>query len=277
MSYPINYPTPQGANVQIFRANTTPSSRNYSTTWVKPQGASMVWFTLIGPGGRGATTDTNASGSAASGGGGGSGAVTNCMMPAFLIPDTLVIEVYAGGNSLTYDTEIYYQNKTGNAYSLLLAEKGDAAPTVNTTTSAIVGAGGAGGAASVSNYFSAAGFFQSVAGQDGAAGTTNQTTSTTTFLQGGSGGNSSADQVVSQYGYGRAAYNVQAQPGYGVISPIFASVASTRANNAFDTSNSSRANRNGFGSGGGGSFTTAVNDLRWGTPGGDGLCVIITW
>jgi hypothetical protein len=237
----------------------------------------MVWFTLIGPGGRGATTDTDGSGSTASGGGGGSGAVTNCMMPAFLVPDTLVIEVYGGGNSLTYDTEIYYQNKTGNAYSLLLAEKGSPAPTVSTTTSAIIGAGGAGGAESNSNEFSAAGFFQSVAGQDGAAGTTTQTTSTTTFLQGGSGGNVAADQVVSQYGYGRAAYNVENQPGYGLISPILVSVASTRANNAFDVTGDSLAIQNGFGSGGGGSFTTAVNDLRYGTYGGDGLCVIVTW
>jgi hypothetical protein len=277
MSYPINYPTPQGANVQIFTPNTNTSSREFSNTWVKPQGASMVWFTLIGPGGRGGTTSTDANGSSATGGGGGSGAVTNCMMPAFLIPDTLVIEVYASLSALTYATEIYYQNKTGGAYSLLLAENGDSAPSVNTTTTAIVGAGGAGGAASASNEFSAAGFFQSVAGQDGTAGNISQTTSTTTFLQGGVGGASSADQVVSQYGYGRAAYNVQAQPGYGVLSPIFVSVASTRANNAFAGSADSLANRNGFGSGGGGSFTTAVNDQRWGTPGGDGLVVIITW
>jgi hypothetical protein len=41
MSYPINYPTPQNANVQVL----------YKTDdWVKPQGASFVWFTLIGAG-----------------------------------------------------------------------------------------------------------------------------------------------------------------------------------------------------------------------------------
>lgn len=235
----------------------------------------MVWFTLIGAGGRGATTDTNGSGSTASGGGGGSGAVTNCMMPAFLVPDTLVVRVCPGSTSNT--TEVFYQNKTGAAYSLLEADNGSPAPTVSTTTAAIVGAGGAGGVASVSNEFSAAGFFQSVAGQDGAAGTTTQTTSTTTFLQGGSGGSVAADQVVSQYGYGRAAYDVENQPGYGLISPILVSVASTRANNAFDVTGGSLAVRNGFGSGGGGSFTTAVNDLRYGTYGGDGLVVIVTW
>ena len=274
MSYPINYPTPQGANVQIFRASAR-STNNFTATWVKPQGASMVWFTLIGPGGRGATTSTDGSGSTASGGGGGSGAVTNCMMPAFLVPDTLAVRVCPG--SSVDQTEVFYQNKSTNAYSLLIADNGTTAPSVNTTTAAIIGAGGAGGTASNSNEFSAAGFFQSVAGQDGAAGTTTQTTSTTTFLQGGSGGSVAADQVVSQYGYGRAAYDVQNQPGYGLISPILVSVASTRANNAFDVTGDSLAVRNGFGSGGGGSFTTAVNDQRFGTYGGDGLCVIVTW
>jgi len=273
MSYPINYPTPQGANVQIFRPNS--ASNRFSATWVKPQGASMVWFTLIGSGGRGGNTDTDSSGSTASGGGGGSGAVTNCMVPAFLVPDTLVVKVSPG--SVSDDTEIFYQNKTGTAYQLLVAQNGAAAPTVSTTTAAIVGAGGAGGAASNSNEFSAAGFYQCVAGQDGSAGNVNQTTSNTTFLQGGVGGIGSADQVVSQYGYGRAAYDVGNQPGYGLIGPILVSVASTRAGNAFDLTGDSLAIRNGFGCGGGGSTTTAVNDTRWGTYGGDGLVVIVTW
>ena len=74
MSYPINYPTPQGANVQIFSEGGTTSD------WVKPQGVSFVWFTLIGAGGAGANTANT---------GGGSGAVTNFMCPAFLIPDML--------------------------------------------------------------------------------------------------------------------------------------------------------------------------------------------
>ncbi|NDC43043.1 MAG: hypothetical protein EBZ77_16090 [Chitinophagia bacterium] len=77
MSYPINYPTPQGANVQIFQASGLASLSTGGTTfaWTKPQGASFVWFTLIGAGGCG-----NGSTQA-----GGSGAVTNFMCPAFLI------------------------------------------------------------------------------------------------------------------------------------------------------------------------------------------------
>jgi hypothetical protein len=197
------------------------------------------------------------------------------MVPAFLVPDTLVVRVSPG--SVSNDTEIFYQNKIGGGYQLLVASNGQNAPAVNTTTAAIIGAGGAGAGAYAANEFSAAGFFQSVAGQDGSAGTTSQTTSNTTFLQGGVGGNTAADQVVSQYGYGRAAYDVENQPGYGLIGPILVSVASTRANNAFDITENSLAIRNGFGCGGGGSFTTAVNDQRFGTYGGDGLVVIVTW
>jgi hypothetical protein len=54
MSYPINYPTPQGANIQIFQApriRTALANQLNNTSWVKPQGASFVFFSLIGAGG----------------------------------------------------------------------------------------------------------------------------------------------------------------------------------------------------------------------------------
>jgi len=67
MSYPINYPTPQGANVQIFQCRVRGAAATaWTHEWVKPQGASMVWFTLIGGGGGGAT-------GAGTGGTGGNG------------------------------------------------------------------------------------------------------------------------------------------------------------------------------------------------------------
>jgi hypothetical protein len=91
MSYPINYPTPQGANIQIFESGGTTSD------WVKPQGASFVWFTLIGGGGSGSGTQ-----------GGGSGAITNCMVPAFLIPDVLQINVSSGQS---VDTTLFISKK----------------------------------------------------------------------------------------------------------------------------------------------------------------------
>ena len=59
MSYPINYPTPQGANIQIFKDGGTTSD------WVKPQGASFIFVTLIGAGGGGGNGDASLGGGAA--------------------------------------------------------------------------------------------------------------------------------------------------------------------------------------------------------------------
>ena len=164
MSYPINYPTPQGANVQIFKEGGSTSD------WVKPQGASFVWFTLIGAGSRG-TLATN---------GGGSGAVTNFMGPAFLIPDVLNIKV---GRSGITSTNVIYQQKDGTGYTLLTANTGST--------------GGAGGSAMAANYFTAMGFFQSIAGQAGTGG--NVSASTTTFLSGGGG--AAGATITANYGY----------------------------------------------------------------------------
>jgi hypothetical protein len=186
MSYPINYPTPQGANIQIFQGGGRDG--NYTTRdWVKPQKASFVWFTLIG------------GGAAGDGGinGGGSGAVTNFMGPAFLIPDMLTIFVGTGGNTAGTAngtaSSVKYIQKTGSGYDLLVANGGNS--------------GGAGGNATGSNNFSAMGFFQSVTGQAGINGT--QSASATTFLSGGA----SSGAVGANYGYSSAR-------GLSQISPI---------------------------------------------------------
>jgi len=166
MSYPINYPTPQGANIQIFKEGGS------SSDWVKPQGASFVWFTLIGAGG---------SGDGATGG--GSGAVTNFMGPAFLMPDALQINVGKGQLlSAGTATTVVYQQKDGNGYILLNANPGEA--------------NGGAAAASPSNNFSCMGFYQSIAGQAGGAGTI--TASSTTFL---GGGGQTSQTITGNYGY----------------------------------------------------------------------------
>ena len=164
MSYPINYPTPQGANVQIFNAPTN-SASNSLASWTKPQGASFVWFTLIGNGGLGNGTT-----------GGGSGAVTNFMCPAFLIPDSLSIKV---GTTNSNDTVILYRQKNTTGYTLLQAN-------------GTIGISGAG--ANTANAFAAMGFYQSIAGQNGSS--TSITASATTFLSGGG-----ASTITANYGY----------------------------------------------------------------------------
>jgi hypothetical protein len=180
MSYPINYPTPQGANVQIFQAPVRPVTTAWTAEWVKPQGASFVFFTLIGAGG-----GTDNSGTMNDGG--GSGAVTNFMCPAFLIPDILQVRVGQGasaGNTGT-DTEILYQQKAGTSYLLLEAGGGNHG-----------GIADNGGNAMSANYFTAMGFLNTVRGQAGTGGSS--IPSATTFL---SGGVVTSSTVTANYGY----------------------------------------------------------------------------
>lgn len=248
MSYPINYPTPQGANVQIFQAprlySSSPTNHQTNASWIKPQGASFVWFTLIGGGGGGAGfngVDT--------GGGGGSGAVTNFMCPAFLIPDQLTVMVGTGGaggasnaNGLVgRESSIYYDVKAKESYLLLYANNGSGGVTGNS--------GGGGGGAMNPSPFTAMGFLKSYAGDAG------NNTSNATFLQGGGVGS-------TYYGYN----NNTGGPGFFQMQPIIVGAGGYGAG----TSNS-RVGGTGCGGGGGDNGNTT------GGKGGDGLVVIITW
>jgi len=224
MSYPIKYPTPQGANIQIFNSSQSAGTQS----WIKPQGASFVWFTLIGAGGAGDGATL----------GGSSGAVTNCLVPAFLIPDELKITVGRGGFSNGVSagtiTSVVYQQKNGTGYTLLSANGGTN--------------DGSATAAMTSNYFSAMGIFQSVAGEPGVVGAA--APSATTFLSGGGFG--SNGPVVANYGYGASVTS----NGYFQMQPIIVSVAGALASGI-----------SGIGSGG---------DLNDG-DGGNGMVVIISW
>jgi hypothetical protein len=251
MSYPINYPTPQGANVQIF--NFCYRSDYPLQVWTKPQGASMVWITLIAGGGGGGGTD-----GVTTYYGGGSSAVTNLMIPAFLIPDKLEITVGGGGDGGSAFG--VGGNNGDNTYLfcagqiVMQATKGNGG---GTTTAA-------GGTASGASAFTAAGFFQSVAGQAGVTST--NSASATTFL---SGGGSQGSQTAN-YGYSNGAGD--GGTGYFQMSPIIIGVG---GNTAAGGANFSFA-RGGLGCGGGGVSNSSGNPLP-GSAGGNGLAVIITW
>ena len=263
MSYPINYPTPQGANVQIFRGgNTSSSSGIFTRDWVKPQGASFVWFTLIGAGGGGGSGYIGAG--LGYGGGGASGNVTNFMCPAFLLPDVLQVNVGKGGLGGVYpgfstpgvnglngeSTQIIYQQKNNTGYQLLIASAGaGGGGSIDDTT---FGSGGSGQAADVGGPMTAAGFYSATSGMQGAYGSTSVTTDAVHFLLGGSG--LSAGGVISGY-YG---YSAADNIGYGQIQPIMQSITGGK--------------KSPFGAGGCGGQSN-VN----GNAGGDGLVIIVTW
>jgi hypothetical protein len=191
MSYPINYPTPQNANVQIFHSNSGSSSGDRQTaTWIKPQGASFVWFTLIGPGGSGDGAGTS----------GGSGGVTNFMCPAFLIPDSL--QVLAANPDSGSDTKIFYITTNASTPTVIL--RGG------------ISGGTSGGSAMSANFFTAMGFFQSVAGESGSTG--GVSASSTIFL---SSGATVGNTVTANYGYTNTTNN---RRGYFMLQPIIVGV-----------------------------------------------------
>jgi hypothetical protein len=166
MSYPINYPTPQNANVQIFYRGD-----NNTADWVKPQGASFVWFTLIGAGSGGDGTW-----------GGNSGNVLNFMCPAFLIPDVLTISVGKGSTSTGTSTKVLYSGPSSVGYTLLESYGGNTSGNNNTANAA--------------NFFTAMGFYQSTTGEVGISSGSVAASSTTFLSVGGPSGG-----LTSNYGY----------------------------------------------------------------------------
>ena len=258
MSYPINYPTPQGANVQIF--NCVSKDANRYQSWVKPQGASMVWFTLIGGGGGGGGSDGTTDCL-----GGGSGAVTNLMIPAFLVPDNLLVSVGSGGSggssggaagAAGLNTAIL--TTLGNTGGFLTYSPGGNGGDFTSAT---------GGSATAANFFTAAGIYQSVAGQDGT--TSSPSASSTTFLQGGG----AIGISTSNYGYSNGTGSNQGARGYFQMSPIIVGVSGT-GNGANGTGNGTY--KGGIGCGGAGS-SAAFGVSSPGSDGGNGLAIIITW
>jgi len=278
MSYPINYPTPQGANVQIFRGGDSDATHHTaSKDWVKPQGASFVFFMLIGSGGGGGGGMYDSGGPFYyPGGGGGSGNVTNFMCPAFLLPDALQVDVGSGGNggAATIDapaedgisgtsTQIIYQRKDSQGYQILLASAGAGGRGANGGN----GGGGNGQAADTGGPMTVAGFYNATGGQTGAvAGAI--TTNDITFVMGGNGSDEPATLVTGYYGYKAAA-----RSGYSQLSPI--PLAIPRLSTQLYLLPDRRAEPQSFGCGGsGGGSTTGISS---GGKGGDGLVVIVTW
>lgn len=260
----FNIPTPQTANYQEFYGGASTTTRS----WIKPRGASMVRFLLIGPGGGGDI------GTASNGGTGGeSGAVTSWIGPAIFIPDILQIVVGNGVNSGNAGTtQVYYRAANGNN-QLLYALGGTTAGSGNAT-------------AMTANNFTACGIFRAVGGQaGGAAGTTgaggNVSASSTTFLSGGAGGSggnlSTGGSVTPNYGYTplpatTAGGTVKGADGYFITSPIM--VGTGGAGGTTDNAIGSAGGKGGLGCGGGGAgedYTTARSF------GGDGAVFVWAW
>jgi len=258
----FGFPSPQQSNYQEFYGGGT------TCDWVKPRGASMVRFMLIGAGGNGADGDGGNGG-----GGGGSGAVTSWIGPAIFIPDILRIVIGATAN----DTEVVYQAKDGSGYTLLSASSGGVG-------SPATGSGGVGGTAMTANYFTAAGIFNSVAGQNGStSGTRLITASLTTFLSGGAGGASASGQeggsVTPNYGYAvipltQSGSAQRGDDGYFITQPIL--VGTGGAGGSTSGTNGGAGGHGGIGCGGGGKGLDATPNATL-ARGGDGAVFVWSW
>jgi hypothetical protein len=83
-------------DVQIFHANNQ-SAINFQP-WIKPRGVSMSYIVCIGGGGGGGGAHSSNSGTNGGGGGGGAcSGISRLIVPTFLLPDTLYVQVGVGG------------------------------------------------------------------------------------------------------------------------------------------------------------------------------------
>jgi len=265
----FNTPASGKTNYQEFYGGGT------TIDWIKPRGASMVRFMLIGAGGGGGIGS-----STQGGGGGGSGAVTSWIGPAMFVPDVLRITVGAGGTSGVNATasSVIYQAKDGTGYTLLTADGGVSGTTAIT--------GGTAGAAMTNNAFGASGILTSTAGQDGTAGNATggggiQSASATTFLSGGAGGAGGAanagGRVTPNYDYplaggGPAGGTAAGGNGYFITQPIL--VGCGAGGGSTSTTAGTAGGRGGIGCGGGGAGEDAASG---GGRGGDGAVFIWAW
>lgn len=268
MSYPINYPTPQNANVQLFSIGGSESD------WVKPQGCSFVYFTLIGAGGNGFGGNT-----AGAGAGGPSGAIVNSLVPSFLIPDQLKVYVGAGGvgNTTANQTRIVYQQKDGTGYSLLIAQS---APNSTSNT------GATGPTVTSTGPFYAVGISDAVNGTTGgnAGGTPPNVTQLSTILSPGAGGagavGNAGASVIPLFNYptlsgGAGGTGGRGRDGISILSNLILSCGGAGGGGSSTAAGGNGGNA-GFGSGGGGGGQCTTGTSQGGR-GGNGLVVIVSW
>lgn len=261
----FNLQLPSGVNYQEFYGGGTIKD------WIKPRGASMACFLLIGAGAAGTNATVSLGGV-----GGGSGAITRWIGPAIFIPDVLSISIGAGGvpsagNGGT--TSLLYRQKAAGAYNLLQAGGG---------------VGQSGGSAFTNNAFGASGILLSIAGQAGAA-PQGDATGTASFLQGGGGGaniatTSPGGSSVPLYGYPSGAGGADStgvpanagKDGYFITEPVLLGAGGGGGSGNGSGTVGGKGGNGGIGCGGGGGGISGTTPGTGG-KGGDGAAFVWAW
>lgn len=301
----FDIPTEGHADIKIFNMPSTTTNLMW-TAWEKPRGKSMLHAICIGGGAGGGGGFTGIATSARGGGGsGGSSGTTRVTVPLAFLPDTLYIQVGAGGQGVgsgggTAGSGIlsYISMQPGNNGGNILATSGSAGPTGGGTgTGAAVGAAGtAGSIAVITNMFIAGlGQFAFIAGQAGAAGGavaggngssgSLSATSVLSLAGTGGGGTTSADFNGGSWTNGGAGTlvgeatpavpvgSVSGSDGPTIWKPLFFyGGTGGGASNASVGGNGGNGSY-GAGGGGGGGGTTGGR----GGNGGTGIIIMIAW
>jgi hypothetical protein len=299
-------PTPYGvADVQIFNIPSTVTNTQWHT-WTKPRGKSMMNIICIGGGGGGGGGFTAAAAAArGGGGGGGSSAVTRVELPLWTVPDTLYVQIGAGGQGVgsgggTAGSGVlsYVAIAPNTTASNVIAISGAAgAVGGGTGTGAAVGASGTAGSIAVIGSMPLAGIgtFEFIAGQGGAAGGavagavggagTIPVTSVITTGGTGGAGTTSADFAGGLWTAITSSWLSEQRPatpaagtnngsgGFMLWKPLF-SFAGTGGSSSNTAAGGAGGNgAYGSGGGGGGGGTTGGR----GGDGGSGLVIITCW
>ena len=158
-----------GTRVDYFEGNST-SSGTHWIPWHKPQGCSYVNILLVGRGGAGGTGVVGANSTAAGGGGGASGSQTQVDIPAYLLPDTIYINLPSSSTVATQPAYVsVYPTTTSNHVIAYAASGGNG----GNGALAVAGAAGTNGGAANANVMSYGFAYATVvAGQNGIIGGT---------------------------------------------------------------------------------------------------------
>ena len=294
---------------QIFYT-TASGATNQWQIWNKPSGCNFVFFTVIGGGGAGGSGTNNTGASATAGaGGGGSSSITKGFFSAINLPDTLYIQVGAGGSTnrtsggAGNNGSLSYVSVLPNTTSInILLQSGAVAAFGGTGAGTGARNGGVGGTVFTSTILSSLGIIESEAGQQGGGGgngTNGGNVTMLSILTGGAGG-AGTDTNVDGRGFlggnitcsgfvrtisGGTATNPGASTG-GTGNNFLTLIPTVNLSNSlpfFSSGGSgggsgnvggSGANGNyGSGGGGAGNARTAVVN-NFGGRGGDGIVII---
>jgi hypothetical protein len=276
---------PSNNTTQYFYAN----SGSWQT-WQKPRNAKFIQIFCLGSG-AGGTSGVINNGNANGGRGGGSAGLVRGIIPAFLLPDTLYIQVPIGGIGGNGN------NIPGNSGSISYISL---APTASTQTliaaSSTLPAGPVAAAtvAVTSTFsFSNIGIFTATSGVVGAVANTGLSTFIAgTLVTGGAGGGTktSADASISPGGtitgsfpassfvLGGAPTGSNGGSGYYSLKPFYAlgGAGGAAGSQGGGLINGGRGGNGAYGCGGGGGGGAPLTGTSIGGNGGDGLVIITT-